>query len=1332
MQRTAYLLTALTVCVSVSAKAAPVFQETFENPLTTANYLTASGTWHLVGGQAAPPPPTVGPKPKGWLPVYGENVSIKRHRAHLENIPGATIIDGATGVLSDIGADLGGDYWNSAYPIGVVDEFYFGTGDVRPSKHNAWNFNPLNGAGTPDSSLDALTVDLVSKDIDLTSNPTDESNRYVAFLIGGDPGAANPPTVFVSVEMTRYCQLMNTEVVTDVNVYDGFRGGYTNIYDRLSSTPGDRINTSALVTPVAGISNRGDERMSLVIIDLWRRSHKLGGNPRAGWCATGNRIRMRDLSTSGHLNVDQIMVGSAADIHARFKEAPFGGRATSALGPTQGSDRPAAVYGYADIHTHWMSHMGSGAEPLPALTSPAMRHSLAALQTRMGAMAGLPWQPEIIGGFELCPSDWVNADATLVCDAKTKAATCNLGLCTLDDKQRDCLALAGCDKTKHQDRSTEIGDGLFNDANYNSLSSTRPLLHGLAKYDGSSHMPHVAGEEVGNKASHGQYGYNWDRERFVVPERPFLSKIHQQMYWKWLKRAWQGGLRIMVSDVQHSLSLDLLMHTFWDIENPEHDEISDVGLTAWTHVGHVSDEQYAAQRQVCAMKNLAAAPELASFARIVFAPHEARRAIADGKLAIVLGAELDSLGRLRAGGGNIAMEIDFLRGLGIRKITPIHQFDNELGGAAIFEPLLTIQNDAFGIDARFMASANCATADNFNLVTDPAYPNGTWNRWLYGLPPYAGGSAKDADAYAVRPADVFGHLATGQIACTLSNLNMKPDGKQCGSDDNCAGPTHYFQVQANTPAITFNIYDSLSKAEYIGSAAIGSGDTTKRVAWEEYSPLVLNNHGFVPFFVDGLIPTDPLQNYASPQIKTLSGHVNNNGLTAWGRTYVLFLMSRGLLIDVEHMSMKSREATLPLLYASSCTNKDSPDCQARAYPIIATHSDLRWATAWTSNERQFSENEVKRMMQVGGVFGLTTGYGRHATPMTPRQSSITDMSTLTTCPGSPSDFALMYLAYISAAEQAGTNTAYFTQLAGSHFAHVTPRPPHWAATGVSIGSDFNGFASEMGPRHFRTSCYGNEDLAFDDDLDPTWSGHMQTERGRRNGVYYDNDIGLPEGDYIAGFSKSPPIAGTPPQPPMKRLYFDKSAANADESDVVIEDDFPSSLYNYPPPYRGFDFNYVGHANIGLTPDMLQNMVNAIRTTPVSFMDMRYQMRYLFRGAEDFIETWEKSIATCARSGSTNCTGNGPMPGPPAGGCDMWPSDVDAAPTITDDTPSCMFRCGQKLTFNNGESCRCYLSQAEIDNHETHPDDLCDDFKPWCHWYYNGADDPDGNVGISVP
>ncbi|HSI04515.1 MAG TPA: hypothetical protein VLC93_08570, partial [Myxococcota bacterium] len=973
-----------------------------------------------------------------------------------------------------------------------------GTADVRPTKDNPWNFNPVAGVGTPDAELDWLTAEFQSNDLDLTGSTT----RYVAFTIGGRPAksaASNQELVFVSVEGRASCR-DTPQTLTGVSIYRGGRRTFESISARLTANPTAASETlkPALVAPNKGAQNGGvflgDERMQLVIIDLWGSSAATGGgiNPRANWCKTGGRVRMRDMSDKGHLNVDSVVVGSLSDIAARFQEAPFGAYASSALVPTIESDRPAAVYGIADIHTHWMSHMGSGAEPLPAVTSLPNRQSLAALQTRMGAMAGLPFQRKSMGPFELCPSDWVNAEQTLVCPAHGIVASCNTLVCTAStDIDRDRLALAACDRGKHQNRGETDDENIFNDENYNSVSASQYLMHVFASKDGSSHIPMFGYEEMLNQATHGQYGYNWDLHKFVVPERPFLSKIHQQMYWKWLKRAWQGGLRILVSDVQHSLALDTLMHNFWDIENSEPDPLN-LAYTMWGHVGHASDEQYAVERQVCAIKKLASASEIADFARIAYTPDEARRYIADGKLAIVLGAELATSGQLRAAGpapGSYTNELDFLRWAGIRKITPIHQFDNELGGAAVFDGVLTLQNDAFGIDTRFVASGNCATLDNFATITAPGFKQGAWNRWLYGIDEYAGGIYKDEDAWETRAADVLGHLSAGQIACTLPNTMFKQNGDLCADLFECAAPTHYFQMVTGALDISFNMFMALAPD------FIGDDNLTKRVSWwAAPAGAVTNNQGFTVSFEEGVPTTDPLQNYESMMFSP--GHINANGLTSRGVDYALIAMSRGMLIDVEHMSQTARDDLQPWLFQSGCTNPDLSVCQARAYPIIATHSDLRWATAWGTNERQLRQNEVQQIMRLGGIVGLSTGYERHKSPAIPKQSAIWDLSTLTTCPGSPTDFALKYLAYITAGEQSGATMSYVMPSGTGFTAYVTPRPPHWAAIGAALGTDFNGFASQMGPRHFGMSCYGAEDLAFSLAGDPMLASNMMAENFR--------------------------------------------------------------------------------------------------------------------------------------------------------------------------------------------------------------------------------------------
>ena len=92
--------------------------------------------------------------------------------------------------------------------------------------------------------------------------------------------------------------------------------------------------------------------------------------------------------------------------------------------------------------------------------------------------------------------------------------------------------------------------------------------------------------------------------------------------------------------------------------------------------------------------------------QIVYSPEEARQVIGENRLAIVLGVEVDSLGNWRRqedleqlSGGDpdearriIGDELDWLYGLGIRQITPIHLTNNAFGGTAIYMRFLETVN----------------------------------------------------------------------------------------------------------------------------------------------------------------------------------------------------------------------------------------------------------------------------------------------------------------------------------------------------------------------------------------------------------------------------------------------------------------------------------------------------------------------------------------------------------------------------------------------------------------------------------------------------------------
>jgi microsomal dipeptidase-like Zn-dependent dipeptidase len=169
----------------------------------------------------------------------------------------------------------------------------------------------------------------------------------------------------------------------------------------------------------------------------------------------------------------------------------------------------------------------------------------------------------------------------------------------------------------------------------------------------------------------------------------FTTLVHQQAYIDWIYRAYQGGLRLV---------------TCLAVNN----EL----LATKSNPTLPPDDKSAIERQLAAMKVMAAYVDAQSggpgqgWLQIVYTPEQARQVIGANKLAVVLGIEVDSLGNWRnaedlrkQSHGDMAearrligQELDYLYGLGVRQITPIHLTNNAFGGTAIYMRFLETVN----------------------------------------------------------------------------------------------------------------------------------------------------------------------------------------------------------------------------------------------------------------------------------------------------------------------------------------------------------------------------------------------------------------------------------------------------------------------------------------------------------------------------------------------------------------------------------------------------------------------------------------------------------------
>lgn len=148
---------------------------------------------------------------------------------------------------------------------------------------------------------------------------------------------------------------------------------------------------------------------------------------------------------------------------------------------------------------------------------------------------------------------------------------------------------------------------------------------------------------------------------------------HHQTYYLWLKRAFLAGQKLMVN---HFVESQLLcsLHAVFNRND----------CNAMASIRHQREQLLALQDYIDAQEG---GPGLGWF-RIVTHPTEARSVIADGKMAVIMGAEVSRLfdcgqtaGQPNCSIQDIQEQLAELKALGLRSLFPIHKEDNAFGGA---------------------------------------------------------------------------------------------------------------------------------------------------------------------------------------------------------------------------------------------------------------------------------------------------------------------------------------------------------------------------------------------------------------------------------------------------------------------------------------------------------------------------------------------------------------------------------------------------------------------------------------------------------------------------
>jgi microsomal dipeptidase-like Zn-dependent dipeptidase len=395
-------------------------------------------------------------------------------------------------------------------------------------------------------------------------------------------------------------------------------------------------------------------------------------------------------------------------------------------------------------------------------------------------------------------------------------------------------ALGPCDGTAHHARST------------------------IARIDVAKRVLDIIVHDESRLTKHPRYGYptfdGWPSA---------ASMIHQQMHVEWLRRAYDGGLRLMCALAVNNRLLG------WLLDN---------GDECW------DDESVLAQ--LSAMRRIAEAPQNRAWMQVAYCADDAERIIRSGKLAIVLGAEVDEIElflghdpsqhvlleeearRYLCGERPCAPKIEELAqtiyDAGIRQISPVHFMDNAFGGAAIY-------NDRVSTNIHWL------------------------NLWRSG------------------------HKSSAS-----------------GWPEVVAGPD---DLESRLQRMQF----SITRGWSISSPPWGG-------AIDRYR--------------------DPLPN-----------HINIRGLTDAGRVLLLNLWRRGVLVDIDHMSLRTKSATLsfaeqlsvPVVSSHCCLRTLTLGRAALGVPENwwsswdGQHPNSQPIWPWLRSEGMRSDDDLARIERLGGI-----------------------------------------------------------------------------------------------------------------------------------------------------------------------------------------------------------------------------------------------------------------------------------------------------------------------------------------------------------------------------
>jgi hypothetical protein len=1168
-------------------------------------------------------------------PVYGNAVPIQRIKP--------------PGWQPQIESQIGGDYWRFSQDVNQHGDFWIGSMDRRFS----WKQHPGEMRDTWGENARGT----------VTSPPCELEARYLTFRFGGSSHLSQ--RVEVHAEGANISQYYGVEFSGGPgDLFGGQRGFPTQLSGataRQDFPPPIDESGWTIVRSVHPVPSPGDW-MQVYVFDLapfiGRKIRIRIVDDRRDECARiQNGVCVE--KEPEHLLADDFVFTDAPPegnewmLYSSLDEAgavidglcggPGAGDGCSPIGHVA-SEPP--LWGTTDVHAHPMANLAFGghvmwgdvtdsldqvydcSRPLPAIPGPGGRPAIAPSAERSscflsGSVVAIATGALMLGCRVLNVVPFVGTALAVACTVVVTAAAA---------AATEVPVISGA--TLHG--ASKISSGAVKmGALFSGVLDILPDLSldfqtGLIPQTDS--LTHATGAEANGWWAKGE---NWHNPTG-------LGKTHNQYQADMIIRAYQGGLRLAVWDVINSRAFDLAvdgeMNSDWQA---------------------LKDGTDGARRII--------ATRLNTIAAIALTPEDADGIIRSGKLAVILGSEVDELGRMRpsgmpwprsphSGADSMQKQVDDLWELGIRKITPVHATNNPIGGAALFNTIYDANNNfvsgtaasgapsvtdlpdvSFSLDGTFGPLLSGLFLGNFSFIQDVVHPSApAWNPTNFF----------DFDLRADRPEDKI----IGDYDRVTYRIGI--DGFHGTSLRNATGwlsPADVLGKQILVP----RLIKGLSLA--VTGSTCDLKDTTLPGSAASFGPAV------------------------DAHYTQMNGHRNALGLFLGdgenGETFIRAAMKKGMLLDTDHLSMNMRLDLYSLAdkYATEagwprCRSDDGRSCGG--YPFVGVHSKVRrleidpktfdaMRNAYGYNdEASKTEREIKYVAENSGTIAVYPTGSDIIPPNTTSCTKDTDCASYTGPDSGACQFASGSNGHGSCKD--------VSPLLANRSLELPPEVSNdcdstsktfaikylWllrvmSGHGLTPSTDFNGLASPLKPRYgtanpWSPACNGGDRDHTDQKPGPSsWYRMMvDSQEYEASGVWYD--------DYASRGAVTSRVGLHWGESRYKKVMArgaaevrEDRAPRAQVDDFVYYNDYgPDSpgrrgneyqdgnrvgaqMYSMKrwrvlPGRAGWDYNLDGLQHIGLYPDLFQDM----RNVGVQWE----QMGPLFHAAQDYLITWRRGVA----------------------------------------------------------------------------------------------------------